>query len=125
MSEATHYWPEEPGDYILETGTQNEGWWHFDGCNWSRKQFSQSQYPVRELVGYGYLGVRREAENPKRHEDLLDVMVEEYRGTQWKPDSAATAQQALNEWRSVKQAPKAADWAYKWAVKLCEIAGAR
>lgn len=39
--------------------------------------------------------------------------------------NAMVAQQALDEWRAVKQAPKAADWAYKWAVTLCEIAGAR
>jgi len=122
VSEATHYWPDVPGDYILETGTQNEGWWHFDGCRWSRKQFSQSQFPVEELVDYGYLGVRREAEKPSNdfHSGPCKPMQSEV-----EPDSAATAQQALDEWRACKQAPKAADWAYKWAVTLCEIAGAK
>lgn len=45
------------------------------------------------------------------------------------PDSddgnAMVAQEALDEWRACKQQPKAADWAYRWAVDLCERLGAR
>lgn len=39
--------------------------------------------------------------------------------------NAMVAQQALDEWRACKQQPKAADWAYRWAVDLCERLGAR
>ena len=39
--------------------------------------------------------------------------------------NAMVAQEALDEWRACKQQPKAADWAYRWAVDLCEKLGAR
>jgi hypothetical protein len=107
MSESGYYWPETPGCYNIEyrMGDNTYGGWPFEWIegHWfdvvTRKWWTKD-----DMIANGYLGVRREAE---------------------KPDNAATAQQALDEWRAVKQAPKAADWAYKWAVMLCEIAGAK
>ena len=97
------YWPEAPGDYdVCDSRGQPERL-TFDGRYWTKggsENFLSSESLERS---FHYLGVRREAEQP---------------------DNAATAQQALDEWRACKQQPKAADWAYKWAVTLCEIAGA-
>lgn len=101
------YWPgpDDLGVYDLvhHSGVALKGvMW--TGANWVAKGPEANAMETRQMMERGYLGVRREAE---------------------KPDNAATAQQALDEWRAVKQAPKAADWAYKWGRTLCEIAGAR
>ena len=101
------YWPglDDLGVYDLvhDSGAVwREAMW--TGEKWVAKGPSGGAIEHLEVISLGYLGVRREAE---------------------KPDNAATAQQALDEWRACKQQPKAADWAYKWAVRLCEIAGAR
>lgn len=70
MSES-HYWPKEPGEYLLETRRQNEGWWSFDGNAWSRKPFPKSRYGVQELIEYGYLGVRREQQKIDEHAEEI------------------------------------------------------
>lgn len=107
MSEATHYWPseDEEGEYIVEMFSGDMAEWMWDGQHWiSMAPGFYSARSTEQMIEASYLGVRREVETP---------------------DNAATAQQALDEWRAVEQAPKAADWAYRWAVKLCERLGAR
>lgn len=106
MSE-THYWPTEPGTYLIaqQEGYDDEWSLGVDG-KWSCEMIPTLTFTTAEMSD-GYLGVRREKPKPEQA-----------------PDNAAIAAQALAEWRECKQSPKAADWAYKWAHRLCVMLGA-
>ena len=75
------------------------------GANWVAKGPAAHATETRQMMKYGYLGVRREAE---------------------KPDNAATAQQALDELRACQTKPAESErWFYKWGPVLCQMLGAR
>ena len=110
-------WPTEPGTYPLATTEGYEDEWQlgFDG-KWTCGEVKTRPFSTSEMKSDGYLGVRREKTKP---DDAI------YVSPQPQPeDNAAIAKQALAEWRECKQSPKAADWAYRWAHRLCVMMGA-
>lgn len=102
------YWPgpDDLGVYDLV---------HYSGAVWREAMWTGEKWVAKgppggaieplEVISWGYLGVRREAE---------------------KPDSAATAQQALDELRACQTKPAESErWFYKWGPVLCQMLGAR
>ena len=120
MSEASYFWPTADGQFVVEyrMGDNSIEGWPFELRNgvWvddvTRKGWTQD-----DMMANGYLGVRRE---PATLTPTPKTITPD-------PDdgNAMVAQKALDEWRACKQQPKAADWAYRWAVDLCERLGAR
>jgi hypothetical protein len=114
------YWPsgDKPGEYIVEASSGDTEEWRWDGAHWF---YLMPGFPVfrttQQLIEWGYLGVRRE---PVTLTPTPKTITPD-------PDdgNAMVAQEALDEWRACKQQPRAADWAYRWAVDLCERLGAR
>lgn len=124
----THFWPspDEIGWHSVDhsDGEKRSLWWN--GKKWSDDQFAPWQRTTEQVREMGYLGVRREKPEPVR---VRFLEVTELQPTPRAvgdddPYNDAIAAQALAEWRDVKQSPKAADWAYRWAHRLCVILGA-
>jgi hypothetical protein len=110
-----YFWPgHEDHGWFQVTHSDGEVprlWW--DGSKWADEPFAPWRVTIEQVMEMGYIGVRREpAAQP------VEATPDEEVG------DALIAQQALDEWRACKQAPKAADWAYKWAVQLCQMLGA-
>jgi len=104
MSEASYFWPgeDQPGLYLVVESGGGFCPIQWDGKSWIAADGSELSHDI--LKAWGYLGVRREAE---------------------KPNNAATAQQALDQWRLIQHKPAEVErWAYRWAVELCERLGA-
>ena len=118
MSEATHYWPEEPGFYELDHTKGRPKSWRWSGVEWEYMFVSCS---TAELEAMGYLGVRREAEKP------ANTLTPTPKTITPDPDdgNAMVAQQALAELQACQYAFHRDAWAKKWGPTLCEIAGAR
>jgi hypothetical protein len=127
------YWPAEKGIHRVYFTAEQRLFslpWQWDGEVWSDPECLAVRRTADEMIANGYLGVRREPEKP------IIARVTLRDGGEHKPPrnalapdpddgNAMVAQQALDEWRACKQQPKAADWAYRWAVDLCERLGAR
>jgi hypothetical protein len=117
MSEAEYFWPREnePGLYLVVESGGGFCPIKWDGRSWIASDGSELSHEI--LKAWGYLGVRREPATPMTEEEEDE--------TEAARETLSMAQQALDEWRACKQQPKAADWAYRWAVDLCERLGAR
>lgn len=101
MSES-HYWPTEPGKYLIDTGEGYDDEWtlSFDG-RWVSEIVTGRRFSTREMAADGYLGVRRK-----------QVAT---------PDLTALVREAIADFRAnVKQPTKAADWAFKWVNRFIE-----
>ena len=98
------YWPgeNEPGLYLVVESGGGFCPIQWDGKSWIAADGSELSHDI--LKAWGYLGVRREAE---------------------KPNNAATAQQALDEWRACRKPAEFERWAIKWGPVLCQMLGAR
>lgn len=128
-ADPVYYWPlcDEIGERVVSSGlvSANVFW------NGSKFRFSNGDLVDESTMkSLGWLGVIRDNEKP------IIARVTLRGGGEHKPPknalmcdpddgNAMVAQQALDEWRAVKQQPKAADWACKWAVDLCKRLGAR
>jgi hypothetical protein len=102
MSEATHYWPVQPGVYTVESRHGAKRTMVLPASRWD----CPGEFVCRttiDLQGDGWLGVRREAE---------------------KADNAATAREARQELSMCRKPAEFERWAIKWGPTLCEIAGA-
>jgi len=113
------YWPSRDNlgvyDLVHDSGaTWKQALW--TGDVWVTKGNTAPPIDQWEAIAIGYLGVRRE---PATLTPTPKTITPDDDG------NAMVAQQALDEWRACKQQPKAADWAYRWAVELCERLGAR
>ena len=101
MSE--HYWPTEPGKYLIDTGEGYDDEWALsvDG-KWVSEIVVGRRFSTLEMQNDGYLGVRREQAST--------------------PDLTALIREAIADFRAnVKQPTKAADWAFKWANRFIEV----
>lgn len=104
-----YYWPskDQPGTYTLEH--HSGAVWrdaHWNGVLWSNGH--KAVEPL-EVLAWGYLGVRRE-----KPDDAIYVS----------PERSALAAEALAAFRTCKQQPDFADWAFKFGPALCRELGA-
>ena len=81
------------------------------GANWVAKGPAANAMETRQMMEWGYLGVRREAEPVNQAEKAEDDL-----------EAAREAKQELSMCRKPAEFER---WAIKWGRTLCEIAGAR
>ncbi len=124
MSEAEYYWPlsGEVGTYEVWTDKGQFYEWEWAQGTWHCPIQRSIRTTTEQMQKWGYLGVRAERPAAK----IANATPKLSKALTPDPDDGnqMNAQQALDEWRACKQAPKAADWAYKWAVQLCQMLGA-
>lgn len=111
MSEAEYYWPlsGEVGIYDILTDKGQFYEWEWADEKWRCPTSRTIKATTEQMQKWGYLGVRRE-----KPDDAIYVS----------PERSALAAEALAAFRTCKQQPDFADWAFKFGPALCRELGA-